>query len=115
MRHLMLNIAFAAVAILLQTYASFACTCGPTVSVLDEYERAQLVVIARVTAIQTFEQKQAETYGDEGGAHLVIEKVYKGDARAEEALVFAQGSGVDCSWRFSDDMIGQKVLLYLSI
>jgi len=114
MRHWMLKIAFAAVAILLQTSASFACTCGPTVSVLDEYERAQLVVIARVAAIQTFEQNQKETYGDDGRAQLVIEKVYKGDIRTGEALMFAQGSGSNCVWRFSDEMIGQKVLAYLN-
>jgi hypothetical protein len=114
MRYLMLRIAFAAVAILLQTSASFACTCGPSVSVLDEYERAQLVVIARVTAIQMYEQKQMETYGEDGRAQLVIEKVYKGDARAGDALSFAQGSGVDCAWRFSDEMIGQRSLMYLN-
>jgi len=113
MRHLMLKIAFAAVAILLQTSTSFACTCAPTVSVLDEYERAQLVVIARVTSVQKKEQNQKETYGDDVRSQLVVEKVYKGDIQAGQALVFAQGSGTDCTWSFWDDLVGERVLLYL--
>jgi hypothetical protein len=110
----MLKIAFAAVAILLQTLTGIACTCGSTVSVLDEYDHAQVVVIARVKAVQKIEQNAKETYGDNVHSQLVVEKVYKGDMQPGQALVFTQGSGTDCSWSFSDDLIGQKVLLYLN-
>ncbi|HET7113141.1 MAG TPA: hypothetical protein VFI57_05830 [Pyrinomonadaceae bacterium] len=110
------RITLAAATVLLKISIGFACTCGPNVSVLDEYDRSQVVLIAHLSAIQKVEQTQKEVYvDDDARSQLVVEKVYKGDVRARDALVFAQGNGVDCAWRFSDEMMGQRFLFYLRV
>src|SRR4026207_795011 len=101
MRHMFPRITLAAATVLLKISIGLACTCGPNVSVLDEYDRSQVVLIAHLSAIQKVEQKQKEVYvDDDARSQLVVEKVYKGVVRAGDAVVFAQGNGVDCAWRF---------------
>ncbi len=114
MRHLMLKIAFAAVAILLQISIGVGCTCAPKRSVLDEYQWAPVVVIARVASLEKAAKQDRQDY-DYGvrSSRLVVEKVYKGDVRVEDELVFAQGNGFNCLMRFSEETIGCRLLLYL--
>jgi len=116
MRHILLKITFAAAAVLLQTSIGFACTCAPKRSVLDEYEASPLVVIARVVSVEKAAKpnKNGGDYGV-GSTHLVIEKVYKGDVRVGDELVFAQGDGANCLMRFSEENIGLRSLFYLGI
>jgi hypothetical protein len=104
----------AAAAILLQTSIAFACTCAPKRSVLEEYEWAKVVVIARVASLDNAakEDKRRHNYGVQS-SRLVIEKVYKSDVRTGDELVLAQGDGMNCLMRFSEDNIGDRALFYL--
>lgn len=114
MRYFMLKIALATVAILLQSSIAFACTCAPKRSVLDEYDWAAVVVIARVASLEKAAKQDRQEY-DYGvrSSRLVVEKVYKGDVRVGDELVFAQGNGVNCLMRFSEESIGHRSLFYL--
>lgn len=113
MRHIFFRIVFVAAAIALQTSVAFACTCAPRGSVLDEYESASVVMIARIASVEKA-AKADKTDHDYGirSARLVVEKVYKGDVRVGEELVFAQGNGMNCLMRFSEENIGHRILLY---
>ncbi len=113
MRHIFFRIVLAAAAIALQTSIAFACTCAPKRPVLDEYEWAQVVMIARIASVEKA-AKADKTDHDYGvrSSRLVVEKVYKGDVRVGEELVFAQGNGMNCQMRFSEETIGDQILLY---
>jgi hypothetical protein len=98
---MILKIAFAAVAILLQTSSGFACTCAPKRSALDEYEASPVVVIARVASVDRA-AKQDPNRGDYGirSSRLVVERVYKGDVRVGDEILMGQGDGANCQMRF---------------
>src|SRR5688500_2776700 len=112
MRHIFCRIVFAAAAVLLQTSIAFACTCAPKRPVLDEYEWAQVVIIARIASVEKA-AKADKTEHDYGvrSSRLVVERVYKGDVRVGEELVFAQGNGTNCLMRFSEETIGDRILV----
>jgi hypothetical protein len=79
--------------------------------VLDEFERARVVVIARVASVEKAEKEDRERY-DYGvrSARLVIEKVYKGEAKVGQEIVFGQGDGANCLMRFSEEYSGGRAL-----
>jgi len=114
MNHILLKLAAAVAVVLLQTSIGFGCTCAPKRPVLDEFEWAGVVVIARVASVEKAEKKDRERY-DYGvrSARLVIEKVYKGEAKVGQEIVFAQGDGANCLMRFSEEYIGRRALYYL--
>ena len=113
MRHIFFRIVLAAAALLLQTSIAFACTCAPRGSVLDEYESSSVVMIARIASVEKAAKadKSDHDYGIRS-SRLVVEKVYKGDVRVGDELVFAQGNGMNCLMRFSEETIGDRILLY---
>lgn len=113
MRHIFFRIVFAVATIVLQTSIAFACTCAPKRPVLDEYEWAKVVMIARIASVEKA-AKADKTNHDYGvrASRLVVEKVYKGDVRVGEELGFAQGDGANCLMRFSEETIGDRVLIY---
>lgn len=76
MRHIFFRIVFAAAAVLLQTSIALACTCAPRGSVLDEYEWAQVVMIARIASVEKAAKadKADHDYGIRS-SRLVVEKV----------------------------------------
>jgi hypothetical protein len=78
------------------------------VSVLDEFDRADVVIIARLLSVEkaAAEEKENYTYGVRS-SRLVVEKVYKGQVRGGDALVFGQGNGLDCMFAFIDEQIGK--------
>ena len=45
---------------------------------------------------------------------MVVEKVFKGDLKVSQQIVFGQGGGGDCIWTFNERSIGGQYLLYLS-
>jgi len=99
MRYLMLKIALAAVAILLQTSTGFACTCAPKRSVLDEFDSAPVVVIARVTSLD-------ETITDENGV-FEIYGLPAGNYRLVPEL--PPGLNIDPNWvGFSEDLFSNS-------
>lgn len=115
MRHIFFRIVFAAAAILLSTSVAFACSCISKRTVLDEYESVSVVMIARVASIKRIPKADRTDEDYIGGSsRLVVEKVYKGDVRVGEELMFAQGDGGDCLMTFSEQNIGYRLLIYQS-
>lgn len=101
-----------------------ACSCGPTPTVLDAYERAEVVVITRAVSV---EKAKAEETAPEGrisdgrtyvdgvkSTTMRVERVYKGGVKVGDELLFAQGGGANCIWTFSEQSVGQQFLFYLS-
>jgi hypothetical protein len=97
----------------LRVAAVIACVGLPLPTVLDEYERADVVITARIVSIE----KTAEPdpiHLNIRSATMVVQKVFKGNLKAQDAISFAPGNGIDCGWEFDEQMIGREYLLYLS-
>ncbi len=83
-----------------------ACQCPDADdTVLDKFEDARFVVIARVLAVE----KLPETVH----TRMVIEKVYKGTLRVGQEMIFGEGERGSCVEDFDQDEIGTKFLFYL--
>lgn len=88
-----------------------ACGCFRTSTVLDDYQSADLVVIARM---KTVIKGKIRYFSDISHVTMEVEKVYKGDVKIGDELTFLQGDAVlNCSWDFVADWIGEKFLFYL--
>ncbi len=94
--------------------AARGCGCYPFTTVLDDYEIADLVIVARfVSVTKTTTPRWPDT--DIDTATMIVERVYKGDVKSGDKLVFAQGNfTLDCSWTFYEKEIGERYLLYLN-
>ena len=103
--------------LVLALQTSYACTCPNAPTVLDAYERADLVIIARIVSVQKEAQSSQKMvlplYGVESTT-MLVEKVYKGNVRIGEKLAFGQGQGSDCIWAFGEKDIGHRYLFYLN-
>jgi hypothetical protein len=116
MRYVFLKITFATVVIVLFTSTGLGCTCGPMVSVLEEYDRSQVVIVARLVSVEKARPDDKEEYWHGvRSSRFVVEKVYKGDVHAGDTLVFGQGNGLDCMWALAEEQIGHESLLYLNV
>lgn len=87
--------------------AVHACSCGPTPTVLDAYEDADVVVIARAVS---FDKSDA---GKVALTHMTVEKVYKGNLKPADEIIFLQGGGASCIWSFEDSSLDRQYLFYL--
>lgn len=96
----------------LEARAAKACSCGPRQTVLEAYESADLVIIARAVAVEKSEK--AGAVNGIRSTRLAIEKVFKGKYKAGDEVVLVQGGGADCVWTFGEDSIDKQYLLYLS-
>jgi hypothetical protein len=92
-----------------------ACSCGPKPTVLDSFEWADVVLIARIISVEKVDEKSDQRHYVDNvrSATAVIEKIYKGNVRVREEIVFAQGGGADCIWTFNEKSIGAEILFYL--
>jgi len=84
-----------------------ACQCVARPTVLDAFERADEVVLAKATALEPHE-------GYSNVIRMEIENVFKGNLKVKEQIVFGRGGGTDCIWTFRQDVIGQRFLFYLN-
>jgi len=101
---------------LLQPQSVEACSCAQRPTVLDAYDRADLVLIARVISIEKVSVKsEADEHYVDGvrSATMVVEKIFKGAVKVRDEMVFGQGGGGDCKWTFNEKSLGDEVLLYL--
>lgn len=93
-----------------------ACTCAankPTV--LDAYESADMVLVARVGSFTKAPPSgnQESYYPDDiRSVTVVVEKIYKGNTKVRHELTVQQGTGSDCVWNFGERDIGEKYLFY---
>jgi hypothetical protein len=101
---------------------AFACSCGPQPTVLDEYDSADVVIIARVVSYQKGKTINELKDSDENQRYyvdgvrsttMIVEKVFKGKLKVRDEIVFGQGGGADCIWTFKPDWVGHEFLFYL--
>ncbi len=92
----------------------YACSCAAKPTVLDSFERSELVIAARVVSVEKIREKK-DKYDIEyiKSTKMVVEKVYKGNVKVGDELTFGQGGGSDCIWTFDEKYIGLKFLFYL--
>lgn len=89
------------------------CGCFNSATVLDDYEEADLVIVARFVSV-TKTKTPRWPLNDIDTATMIVERVYKGDVKSGDNLIFAQGNvTLDCSWTFYEEEIGTQYLLYL--
>jgi len=92
--------------------AATACVLLPLPTVLDEYERADVVITARIVSTEKSKEPDPD-YLDNHYATMVVQRVFKGKVKVQDALRFASGNGIDCLWQFHEKDIGREFLLYL--
>ena len=96
------------------TESAIACSCGAQPTLLEAFEFADEVVVLRVVAVEKVENKPPRYYVNAvRSTTMVVEKVFKGNLKVSEQIVFGQGSGADCIWTFSEQSVGHQLLLYL--
>jgi Carboxypeptidase regulatory-like domain len=93
--------------------SAIACVLLPLPTVLDAYERADVVIIARVVSIEKTKEPDP-MHLNIRSATMVVQKVFKGNVKVQDAISFVQGNGIDCLWTFDKDTIGREYLLYLN-
>ena len=85
-----------------------ACQCpAADNTVLGKFEDARFVVIARVLAVEKLPEL------DTTHARIVVEKVYKGNLRVGQEMIFGEGERASCVEDFDEREIGAKFLFYL--
>ena len=126
-------------AFLFNIVSANACTCGRQPTVLEAFDKSDVVIIARVLSVERVrpsdkseDDKSEETANDgeqdssagqedidqyyvDGirSATMVVEKVFKGNLKVRDEIVFGQGGGADCIWTFNEKSVGGQLLLYL--
>src|SRR5215211_1884670 len=93
--------------------AATACVLLPLPTVLDAYERAEIVIPARLLSIEKTKEPDP-IHLHIRSATMLVQKVFKGKVKVQDAIRFAQGNGIDCLWTFDEKMIGREYLLYLN-
>lgn len=94
---------------------SLACSCFPPPTVLDEFTKSDIVMIARY-------EKPEETSRRIEGAHiyrtynarLIVEKVYKGNLSPGDEFSVPSGGGGDCTYNFLREKAGQQFVMFTS-
>ena len=102
--------------------AAVACSCGAKPTVLDSFERSDVVVVARAVSVEKTERAAPPGRMSDGRNYvdgvrsttMLVERVYKGNVRAGDEMVFAQGGGADCVWTFNEKSVGARYLFYLT-
>lgn len=119
--HLPLRFLIISATITLTADAAFACSCGPMRSVLNAFEQAHAVVIARLISVEPTksgpggQEKEAEENEVDrfGPATVLVEKVYKGNLRVNREILTGFFPDVGCGFSFHEKWVGQQFLLYL--
>lgn len=124
-------------AMLFNVGSARGCSCLPRTTVLDAFEKSEVVIIARLISVEKVgptavreeptndgEQDSAEEQEEQEervqqyvngirSATMVVEKVFKGSLKIRDEIVFGQGGGGDCIWTFEEKSVGEQFLLYL--
>jgi len=91
-----------------------ACTCAPRMTVLEEFETSDEVVILRVVSVEKVDEANKKKYIDGiRSTNMIVQKVFKGSLRVGDEIVFTQGGSGDCIWSFHEQFVGQEFLFYL--
>lgn len=91
-----------------------ACECQPEPrTVLDEYDHAAEVVIARVAAVKKSGRDAGHAVERIGSSVMTVEQVFKGGVKVGDEMTFRSGDAGECAWPFEEEMVGRRYLLYL--
>lgn len=110
--------------LLLASAEARACSCGGRQTVLDAYERADIVVIVSAVSVEKAPPDKTAPKGrmSDGRDYvdgvmstaMRVERVFKGGLKVGDEMRFGQGGGADCIWTFDENDIGKKFLFYLN-
>lgn len=114
-KHLVWILAVALCAFAIGAQRARACSCGIRPTVLDAYEDSEVVVIARILSVEKAEANPNGIPYVDGvrSATVRVEKVFKGNVKVRDELVFGQGGGADCIWTFNEHHLGADILFYV--
>ncbi|HKS27900.1 MAG TPA: carboxypeptidase-like regulatory domain-containing protein [Pyrinomonadaceae bacterium] len=95
-----------------------ACSCALKQTVLEEYAWADVVVVTRAVSVEKVEKPEKEVergseFRNVVSTKMVVEKVYKGNLKVGDEMIFAQGSGANCIWTFDEESVDGQYLFYL--
>lgn len=95
---------------------TYACSCGPVNSVIQDFEEVRDVFTAKITSLRKA-PKRGKNYWYKGfnGVNAVVMKVYKGTLKPGDRLFFKQGGGADCNIQFDNKSIGKNMLIFQDI
>lgn len=112
--HRFFKIVFIVGSILLFAEFVRACSCIVSPPVNIAFQQTPNVVILKVKSVEKYKDGE-KGYGYDGikQSKLTVEKVFKGNLKVGQELSFAQGSGADCIWAFTEESIGEDFLFYL--
>lgn len=114
LRHVLFAV-FCVALLLTVTKTANACMCGQRSPVLQTFEQSDEVVILRAKSVEKAEESQAEDFVDGiKSTTMVVEKVFKGNLKVRDEIVFGQGNGADCLWTFDEESVDQQFLFYLT-
>jgi hypothetical protein len=91
------------------------CPC-PSPTVLDAYKAADAVLIVRVLSVEKVDAPDAHGPASPQNirsATLRVERVYKGNVKVTDQLLFAQGTSANCPWLFNDHQVDGEFLFYV--
>lgn len=103
------------VAFLLLPTIVVACALPKKPTVLQAFDESDVVVIARAISVEKgADLLQTPIIGTPVTATTMqVEKVFKGNLRVDDKIVFGQGNGIRCTWVFREEDIGDEYLFYL--
>ena len=114
-RHSLLVLMLLGGAFLLLPNMVAACVRGPKPTVLQAYNESEVVVIVRAVSVEKLpDQSEMPLIGTlVTSTTMEVEKVFKGNLRVGDKMVFGQGNSIRCTWVFYEEDIGKEYLFYL--
>lgn len=99
-----------------------ACVCSVSDdSTLGKFNRAQFVVVNKIVSVNKEPRLQVVFHGTTSTREpvmtitsitMIVEKVYKGNLKAGDEMIFEQGEG-NCMMQFREEDVGASFLFYL--
>src|SRR5262245_57918701 len=82
--------------LIIAQHKALACSCAARPTVLDSYEGSDVVIIARLMSVEKVQDTDERHYvNGVRSATMIVEKVFKGNLKVQEEIVFGQGGGAD--------------------
>jgi hypothetical protein len=107
-RHLAF-LAFGLIGSMFFSQTALACSCVPPRPVNERLENSRVVIVASLAEIVGNLNVSNEPYF----SRWKVEKVYKGDLKAGDAIELWQGSGGDCVGLYRKEQINSRFLLFM--
>ena len=90
-----------------------ACTCSSP-ELADAVENAGNIVVLKVQTVEKYRADETGYgYGGVKQSRMTVEKIFKGNLKVGQELIFAQGGGADCIFTFDEDDVGTEYLFFL--